>query len=55
MDLSLISVWHEFNWWSVMVWGGIFIEGRTDPYRLEDGSVTAIRYLDRILEPMLTP
>ena len=27
----------------------------TDLYRLENGSLTAIRYLDEILEPMVRP
>ena len=40
---------------SVMVWGGISMEGRTDLYRLENGSLTAIRYRDEILEPMVRP
>ena len=31
------------------------MEGRTDLYRLENGSLTAIRYRDEILEPMVRP
>ena len=31
------------------------MEGRTDLYRLENGSLTAIRYHDEILEPMVRP
>ena len=40
---------------SVMVWGGISMEGRTDLCRLENGSLTAIRYQDEILEPIVRP
>ena len=45
----------RFGGGSVMVWGGISMEGRTDLYRLENGSLTAIRYRDEILEPMVRP
>ncbi|KAI4901714.1 hypothetical protein NFI96_000200 [Prochilodus magdalenae] len=38
---------------SVMVWGGISLEGRTDLYRLDDGTLTAIRYQDEILGPVV--
>ena len=31
------------------------MEGRTDLYRLENGSLTAIRYRDEILAPMVRP
>ena len=44
-----------FGGGSVMVPGGISMEGRTDLYRLENGSLTAIRYRDEILEPMVRP
>ncbi|KAI4886070.1 hypothetical protein NFI96_023020 [Prochilodus magdalenae] len=35
-----------FGGGSVMVWGGISLEGRTDLYRLDNGTLTAIRYQD---------
>ncbi|KAI4874581.1 hypothetical protein NFI96_006056 [Prochilodus magdalenae] len=38
-----------FGCGSVMVWGGISLEGRTDLYRLDNGTLTAIRYQDQIL------
>ena len=38
-----------------MVWEGICMEGRTDLYWLENGSLTAIRYQDEILEPVVRP
>ncbi|KAK3574148.1 hypothetical protein QTP86_003435 [Hemibagrus guttatus] len=38
---------HErFGDGSVMIWGGISMEGRTDLYRLHNGTLTAIRYRD---------
>ena len=40
---------------SVMVLGGISMEGRTDLYCLENGSLTSIRYRDEILEPIVRP
>ncbi|KAI4872514.1 hypothetical protein NFI96_009770, partial [Prochilodus magdalenae] len=38
-----------------MVWGGISLEGRTDLYRLDNGTLTAIRYQDEILGPVVSP
>ncbi|KAI4899362.1 hypothetical protein NFI96_008253, partial [Prochilodus magdalenae] len=38
-----------------MVWGGISLEGRTDLYRLDNGTLTAIRYQDEILRPIVRP
>ena len=37
-----------------MVWGGISLEGRTDLYRLDNGTLTVIRYRDEILGPIVT-
>ncbi|MCJ8746514.1 hypothetical protein PDJAM_G00142610 [Pangasius djambal] len=45
----------RFGGGSVMVWGGISMEGRTDLYRLDNGTLTAIRYRDEILGPILRP
>ncbi|KAI4874147.1 hypothetical protein NFI96_015663, partial [Prochilodus magdalenae] len=39
----------------VMVWGGISLEGRTDLYRPDNGTLTAIRYQDEILGPLVRP
>ncbi|KAI4885912.1 hypothetical protein NFI96_008932 [Prochilodus magdalenae] len=44
-----------FGGGSVMVWGGISLEGRTDLYRLDNGTLTAIRYQDEILGPVVRP
>ena len=38
-----------------MVWGGISTEGRTDLYRLHNGTLTAIRYHDKIFGPIIRP
>ncbi|KAI4876329.1 hypothetical protein NFI96_002698 [Prochilodus magdalenae] len=38
-----------------MVSGGISLEGRTDLYRLDNGTLTAIRYQDKILGPVVRP
>ncbi len=43
----------RFGGGSVMVWGGISMEGRTDLYRLDNGTLTAIRYHVDILGPIV--
>ncbi|KAI4901491.1 hypothetical protein NFI96_012289 [Prochilodus magdalenae] len=40
---------------SVMVWGGISLEGRTALHVFARGSLTAIRYRDEILRPLVRP
>ncbi|KAK3552357.1 hypothetical protein QTP86_011292 [Hemibagrus guttatus] len=45
----------RFGGGSVMIWGGISIEGCTDLYRLDNGTLTAIRYLDEIFGPIFRP
>ncbi|KAI4895597.1 hypothetical protein NFI96_008461, partial [Prochilodus magdalenae] len=45
----------RFGGGSVMVWGGISLEGRTDLYRLDSGTLTANRYQDEILGPVVRP
>ncbi|KAI4883985.1 hypothetical protein NFI96_003366 [Prochilodus magdalenae] len=44
-----------FGGGSVMVWGGISLEGGTDLYRLDNGTLAAIRYQDEILGPVVRP
>ncbi|KAI4871216.1 hypothetical protein NFI96_003482 [Prochilodus magdalenae] len=46
-----------FGGGSVMVWGGISLEGCTDLYRLDNGTLllTAIRHRDEILGPVVRP
>ncbi|GFU04808.1 transposable element Tcb2 transposase [Trichonephila clavipes] len=38
-----------------LVYGGISIYGRTDPYIIRDGPLTARRYRDEILRPIVVP
>lgn len=45
----------RFGGESVMVWGGISLEGRTGLYVLNRGSLTAVRYRDEILRPIVRP
>ncbi|KAI4873954.1 hypothetical protein NFI96_033729, partial [Prochilodus magdalenae] len=45
----------QFGHGSVMVWGGISLEGRTALYVLARGSLTAIRYRDEIPRPLVRP
>ncbi|KAL0185636.1 hypothetical protein M9458_017306, partial [Cirrhinus mrigala] len=45
----------RFGSGSVMVWGGISLEGRTALHVLARGSPTAIRYRDEILRPLVRP
>ncbi|KAL7829970.1 hypothetical protein SRHO_G00310970 [Serrasalmus rhombeus] len=40
---------------SVTVWGGISLEGRSALHVLARGSLTAIRYRDEILRPLVRP
>ncbi|GFT26733.1 transposable element Tcb2 transposase [Trichonephila clavipes] len=39
----------------VLVYGGISIDGRTDLYIIRDGPLTARRYRDEILGPIVVP
>ncbi|CAJ0932136.1 unnamed protein product [Ranitomeya imitator] len=45
----------RFGSGSVMMWGGISLEGRTALHVLARGSLTAIRYRDEILRPLVRP
>lgn len=38
-----------------LIWGGLFMEARKDPYWLGNGNMTAIRYWNEILEPNSDP
>ncbi|GFT95784.1 transposable element Tcb2 transposase [Trichonephila clavipes] len=44
-----------FGGGGVMVYGGISIDGRTDLYIIRDGPLTARRYSDEILRPIVAP
>ncbi|GFU50958.1 transposable element Tcb2 transposase [Trichonephila clavipes] len=45
----------RFGGGGVLVYGGIFIDGRTDLYIIRDGPLTARRYRDEILRPIVVP
>ncbi|GFY19180.1 transposable element Tcb2 transposase [Trichonephila clavipes] len=45
----------RFGGWGVLVYGGISIDGRTDPYIIRGGPLTARRYRDEILRPIVVP
>ncbi|KAI3376707.1 hypothetical protein L3Q82_017127, partial [Scortum barcoo] len=54
--LPATSFQHDrFGSGSVMVWGGISLGGRTALHVLARGSLTAIRYRDEILRPLVRP
>ncbi|GFW76249.1 transposable element Tcb2 transposase [Trichonephila clavipes] len=44
-----------FGGWGVLVFGGISIDGRTYLYIIRDGPLTARRYRDEILRPIVVP
>ncbi|GFW65757.1 transposable element Tcb1 transposase [Trichonephila clavipes] len=45
----------RFSGGVVLVYGGISIDGRTDLYIIRDGPLTARRYRDDILRPIVVP
>ncbi|GFU66875.1 transposable element Tcb2 transposase [Trichonephila clavipes] len=45
----------RFGGGGVLVYGGISIDGRTDRYIIRDGLLTARRYKDEILRPIVVP
>ncbi|GFX45083.1 transposable element Tcb1 transposase [Trichonephila clavipes] len=44
---------HAFRGGSIMVWAGISFGYRTDLHIFKRGSVTAVRYRDEVLEPIV--
>ncbi len=40
---------------SVMVWGGVSVDGHTDLRVLDRGTMTAERYRDEVLDPIVRP
>ncbi|GFW67414.1 transposable element Tcb1 transposase [Trichonephila clavipes] len=48
-----ITKHHEFRGGSIMVWAGISLGYRTDQHIFIPGSVTAVRYRDEVLEPIV--
>ena len=54
MDCNIVEN-DRFGGGSVMFWGGICYDGRTELYRVNGGSLTALRYRDEILDPIVRP
>ncbi|GFT38948.1 transposable element Tcb1 transposase [Trichonephila clavipes] len=48
-----ITEHHTFGDGSIIVWAGISLEYRTDQHIFKRGSVTAVRYRDEVLEPIV--
>ena len=40
---------------SVMVWAGISVNGKTDLYAIENGTLTELRYCNEILDQFVRP
>ncbi len=38
-----------------MVWGGIRMDGRAELYVVNGGTMTAVRYRDEVLQPIVRP
>ena len=38
-----------------MVWAGLSLDGRTDLYVFPRGGITAVRYHDEVMEPIVRP
>ncbi|GFU85264.1 transposable element Tcb2 transposase [Trichonephila clavipes] len=45
----------RFGGGGVLVYGGISIDGRTDLYIIRDGPLTARRYMNEIIRPIVVP
>lgn len=54
LDCNVKEV-RAFGGGSVMVWGGIQLNGRTRLHVFENGTLTARRYIDEILVPIVDP
>ncbi|XP_072039555.1 uncharacterized protein [Amphiura filiformis] len=53
-NCNIVEVNH-FGGGSVMVWAGIFLNGRTDLIVIDRGSLTGVRYRDEVLRPVVGP
>ena len=38
-----------------MVWGGVSVQGKTDLHVFQNGTLTAVRYRDEVLDPIVRP
>ncbi|GFT04130.1 transposable element Tcb2 transposase [Trichonephila clavipes] len=54
-NLAFVHERVRFGGGGVLVYGGISIDGRTDLYIIRDGPLTARRYRDEILRPIVVP
>ncbi|GFT13628.1 transposable element Tcb2 transposase [Trichonephila clavipes] len=54
-NLAFVHESVRFGGGGVLVYGGISIDGRTDLYIIRDGPLTARRYRDKILRPIVVP
>ena len=45
----------RFSSRSFMVWGGVCLRGRTELHVMAAGTLTAVRYRDEILDPIVRP
>ncbi|GFU81120.1 transposable element Tcb2 transposase [Trichonephila clavipes] len=52
---AFVHVSVRFGGAGVLMYGGISIDGRTDLYIIRDGPLTARRYRDEILRPIVVP
>ena len=54
MDSNIVE--HDrFGGGSIVFWCGICYDRRTELYRVDRGSLTALRYRDEILDPIVRP
>ncbi len=53
-DINIIE-YDRYCGGSVMVWGGICQDGRTDLVVIDGGALTAVRYRNEVLEPVVQP
>ncbi|GFW25816.1 transposable element Tcb2 transposase [Trichonephila clavipes] len=54
-NLAFVHESVRFGGGGVLVYGGMSIDGRTDLYIIRDGPLTARRYRDEILRPIVVP
>nr|KAG5698565.1 hypothetical protein BaRGS_027076 [Batillaria attramentaria] len=52
---AFVAQHDRFGGGSLMVWGGISVQGKTDLHVFWNGTLTAIRYRDGILDPVVRP
>ena len=53
-DCNIVQ-YDRYGGGSIMVWGGICLDGRTELHVINRGSMTAIRYGDEVLQPIVRP